>query len=636
MATMQTLIENIPSTPDIAALSAMNAPIVVVTKVSGAGKRGNDQLVINGQTGLTTNDILKLQDTLPTGNVIANSGPGVYRFEITDGDSGAKSVWQIRLGGVPIENAEPMGQRPVTPVISQPIIAAQQAAKAVPLAPDVQNLGNGWFYNPTLSLLTAPDGNLHVWRPGTALPQINLFGAVPAQAPSTALPALPPLLVGNPEAEAMRQQLSALQGQLSEAREREREQKRQDEIREMQTSFNRSIEETNKRFEMLVTKLSEPKNEDNGKLMDLERRLAEKDRIDGLRAEMKAQTDSLMAIMQAQTAANANKGVDPVVNMLTTMLTQMQANAGSNFTLLREMSNQERQMMERMMDKNAETMEKSGNLDIVTKVMGGMDMIFDRLRQVTQLEREISGGGNSGPDWMGVIKEVGSRAGSAMQMFMAAKAREADAAKTVAQAEIAKSQASVVHDRAAVAVARSRQQLTSVPAPAAEAADAPDAPAAAPETESAAVETPPVAPAPGAVELAKKGAQPKTLSDLSLKDLRKTFKGEPDAVFFGGFAEHVQSLRDEIAKNPNDNSAEDIASYVLQAREFIAAEAQEGRITHAAELMVAEQIAYLIERILPDVSEGLRSEIIKAIKRHLATEADAARVAAAAGKPTAS
>jgi septum formation topological specificity factor MinE len=53
-------------------------------------------------------------------------------------------------------------------------------------------------------------------------------------------------------------------------------------------------------------------------------------------------------------------------------------------------------------------------------------------------------------------------------------------------------------------------------------------------------------------------------------------------------------------------------------------------------LMVAEQIAYLIERILPDVSEGLRSEIIKAIKRHLATEADAARVAAATGKPTAS
>jgi hypothetical protein len=455
------------------------------------------------------------------------------------------------------------------------------------------------------------------------LPTLQNFN-VPTSAPSTALSALPNFVAASPESELLRQQLAVMQKELTDSRERERENNRQQEMRDLRDSFTKTLDETNKRLEAALTRLTERPQADP-ELADLKRRLESRDQLDAVRAETKAATDAMMALIRETTM---NKGVDPVVNMLTTMLTSMQANAGNNFQLLREMANQERATMVQMMDKHADSMEKSGNLDIVNKVMSGMDMIFDRLRKVTELEREIAGNGNAGVDWMGVIREVGSRAGSAVQAFQQAKAREADAARFTAQADIAKAQASVVHDKATVAIAHRQQpQVAAVPlaSPGEGAAEEASAAAPAPTTPAAvAASVPGTTPAPVA------------LSAATIKELRALFKNEPDELFFGGFVEMIHQLRAEISEKPSEYSAEDIAGYVLEAREYIAVEAQKGNVPHAAEIFVHGQIGYLVERILPEASEGLRSEIVKAVKQVLAVEADAARVAAATAGPVTS
>jgi len=639
--TITTMVENIPGTPDLAALSSMGNRIVVVSKVPGTGK-GGGTMVVNGQTGMEVSDILALHDTLPL-STIPFSGPGIYRFEVTDQDSGAKVTWQTRLGGVQVDNPAPAQMRAPVPAPS-PVAQAQHVSKTLPLAPSVQHLGNGWYYNPDLNLLTAPDGNLHVWRVGQALPRLSFdTPALPQATPIAALPTLG--LTPNPENEQLRQQLTVMQKDLADSRERERESQRSQEMRDLRDSLTKQVSDANARTEAILAKLSERPHE-NSEVTELKRRLESQEQLAAMRAETKATTDAIMALVRESTA---NKGVDPVVNMLTSMLTQMQANAGNNFTLLREMANQERNTMEKMMDKHAETMKESGNLDIVNKVMSGMDMIFDRLRKVTELEREIAGSGGSGVDWMSVIKEVGSKAGSAMQMFQAAKAQEARAQTAQAQAQIASAQAQVNHDRVVSEThkARAAIQAASQVAPTTTLAATPEAPVvapiSAPAPEEAAAVAPSSAPAASTSAPASSGKPakrarvriegvPPSLETATLTDLRALFKHETDEVFFGGFAEYVTQLREEVEK-PGENDAGTIAGYILQARELIASEAQKGNVPHAAELLVHGQVAYLVERMLPGVAEGLRSEIVKAVRQQLQSELDAERVAAASAPP---
>lgn len=640
--TITTLIENLPSTPDIAALSQMQDPLVYVTKISAVGnKKGQDSLVINGLTGLSQGDILKLQDTLPLGSVYAGSGPGVYRFEVTDQGSGAKLVWQIRLGGASIENAIPETAAARIQQATPMALPPAPPAKPIPPAPDAQNLGNGWIYNPALNLMTAPDGSLHNWRPGMPLPKIDFPSVPTASTPLAALPAFGAVPV-NPENELLRQQLAVTQKALEDLRERERETQRQNEIRDLRDSFTKLHETMNGKIESIVDKLTSRPAE-NMELIELKRRLESQDQLNAIRAETKATTDAILALIQNQ---NNNKGIDPVVNILTTMLAQQQTSAAESFRSMREQAMQERETMLRMTEKQAELAEKSSNPDMMSKMLGGLDMIFDRMRNLTQIEREISSGGSGGVDWMALIKETMGRAGSALQVYQQAKAREADALKVQAQAQIAASQERVVATKAAAAVKLSEQRALAAMAAAeatkpSEETEAEAEPEAEPTAEPEAVPANAISivpPTQVVVEQPTKANKPASkvapsLETATTAELRRLFKKEKDEVFFGGFFEIIQQLRSEIQTTPNKYSAEDIAGFVLNAREYISEAAKKGDIPHAAEIFAYGQVEYLVERILPTVSEGLRSEILKSIKAQLKTEEEAERIAAAAGKP---
>jgi hypothetical protein len=628
MANETIVVENLKDSPDLAVLKQMEAPVVVVIKLSPSGKKAANQLVVNGATGMNWQQILDLHDQLPLGTMIPNSGPGLYKFEVTDANTTAKVSWQIRLGSgvtseVPAASNE-VARSPFSGGVPAAVLAAVPAAvasvpvrpaPAVPPAPDAQNLGNGWVYNPSQEILTAPNGEMFIWRKGMDMPKMTPSSPVVSTAPAVPQPMFTSSTAASPEYDAMRQTLAATQAALAEAREAEKERARREEIRALQAQTAKALEESNKRFEALVQTLTKP--ERNSEVEELKRRLEESDRrreeserAAALRVEMQAQ----QAALEARLREMAPKGPDPMIGVLTEMLKDQRHSAEENIRSLRELMLAERQAAREttltpeklltMLERQAMLNKDDSKAEMASKMFSSFDMLMERMLKITQMEREM-GGASGGVDWMSVIKEIGSKAGSAMQMFQAAKAQEARAAAAQAEAVTAKA-----HAVAAQAQTRGR----ALPAGAAPAVPVSQA------AEGGPAPVPPKRQRPQVV--------PPKLEDAKVPELRALFKGEKDELFFGGSFEFVRQLRDEVASKPTEHSAEDIAGYILQAREIVAAEAEKGNIPHAAELMAANQYGYLLERILPTASEGLRSEIVKSIQAALTEEESAARIAA--------
>jgi hypothetical protein len=628
MSNEQPIVENLRDSPDVAVLKQIESPIVVVTKISATGKRSGNQLIVKGATGMSWQEILDLHDQILNGQ-IANGGPGLYKFEVTDQNTTAKVAWQTRLIGpgeaeeMPAPSALPMARSPFRPnVVPLPVnTAAAPPSRSIPPAADAQNLGNGWIYNPSLDLLTAPDGSMHSWRKNQPLPTIS----TPLPSSTVSAVTVPPMATfagstaANPEFETMRQTLAATQAALAEAKEREREAARQREIRELQERMERATAENNARFEALVAKLTETKP--NNEVEELKRRLEERDRedsrqreIERLRSEMKTQLEGVMALVRE----TSSKGPDPVVGVLTQMLADQRHAADLNVQSMRELMAQERAAAREttltpdkiitMLERQAAFSKDDTKEAMASRMFSMIDMMTERMMKFTQMERELGGGGG-GVDWMGIIRDVGKQVGSAVQMFQAVKAREAAAAAAASQAEAAKA-------AAITATAQAQARAHALPArPAAPAAPA-AATAAAPE------------PAVGRPKKPRVTVVPPSLSEAKPSELRALFKGETDEQFFGTALEFVQQLREEVATKPSTTSAEDIAGYILQARALLEEEAKKGNVSHAAELLVHGQFAYLLERLLPNVAEGLRSEVVKALKDQLQAEADAIRIEA--------
>jgi hypothetical protein len=113
-----------------------------------------------------------------------------------------------------------------------------------------------------------------------------------------------------------------------------------------------------------------------------------------------------------------------------------------------------------------------------------------------------------------------------------------------------------------------------------------------------------------------------------LPELREIFGPERDEAFFGAFYDHVKQLRMALLASPAQFSARKIAELLMQAREYLASEAQAGRgVPHAAEIWAHGQTGYLLERLLPEAAEGLRSEVVKALTILEAETEDAERIA---------
>lgn len=598
---MTVIEQQLPAEPDLAALSQMQNPIVMVHRITRGEKgRENTQLVINGLTGLSMADILKLQDQLPAGQ-IPNSGPGIYRFSVTDGDSAAKASWQTRLGGAvsdvpavvgtPGLPALPAAPGHTLPFGSVPTAAAVQAV-AVPLSATARPIGNGFYYDEALGLLTAPDGSIHAWRKGQPLPGLSTTAAGSTPVSALAGPGVP-FFAPSPELEVLKQALAASQRALEDS-QRQREQER------TETARQKEISELRDSIKDIASQLS-TRPVENAELAELKRRIESQDMIAALQANTKVQIDAVLAVVREQ---GNNRGVDPVISVITSMMQQGQQAAQESLRMIRETAGAERQTLMTVLDRQAAMAEKAAANNPLEKVGSILDVLVERFGRVMQIEREFSGGGG-GTDWVGIIKEAVGKAGSAVEMYQQAKAQEARATEASARAQIATAQASVSRDRALVAMKGGK------------AAPAPARPAPAPAP----------APTPVAPSTRVRVALP-DLEKATVAELREIFGPERDESFFGAFYDHVKQLRMALLSAPSEFSARKIAELLMQAREHLAAEAQAGRgVPHAAEIWAHGQTGYLLERLLPEAAEGLRSEIVKALTLLEAEAEDAERIA---------
>lgn len=576
----------LPSEPDMGALQLMQNPVVNVYKITkGDRGRENAQLVVNAAT-MSYQEVLKLQDTLPMGK-IANSGPGVYRFSVIDQDGVSKTSWECRLGGGTLDN--PLQGLPTLPTVptGQPVQAgaAVPGWNAVAVSPTARPIGNGFFYDESLQLLTAPDGSLHSWRRGQPPPAI-LTASTPATSTTvTPVAQMPTFSTGMPELEATKAALANTQRALEELQ-------RQQEVERREAAHRQEMSELREALKDLTTKLAERPGE-NAEVAELKRRFESQGQLDAIRAENKSTLDALMTMVREM---GNNRGVDPMITMLTQLMGQQNTSAAEMLRAVREAGAEERRTFSAMLDRQALMAEKAAANNPLEKVGSLLDTLVERFGRILQIEREFSGGGG-GFDWGSIIREALSRAGSAMQIYSQAKDNEA-------RAMAARAQASIVHDRAQVALRGAKPAV------------APGAPAG-------------VSP----IRQPRVKVQMPDLDKATIKELRAIFNSERDEIFFGDFYPHVQELRTAITSAPTEFPAKRIAGLLMQTREFIAELAKRGHVPHAAEIWAYNQLAYLIERLLPEFSEGLRSEVVKALAVLQQEEESAARVAANESPP---
>jgi hypothetical protein len=642
---IQQLDAGLKSTPDLVILNQMQNPIVVVIKVlddrASGGKR-KDQLIINGQTGLTAAQILQLQDDLPTARY-PKGGPGTYRFEVTDQGTTVKDVWQVRLGSPGDEAAaqtisRPGGMMSAAPPIQRGPAMASPNLPAIPVSPDVENLGNGFVYHKVLKILTVPDGRVFQWEPGKAFPDLSMVSTAMVN-PATPISSFGASMFSqqvSPEVAELRAQTAALQTELAKSREEARERAQQAEIAALRESQEKSIAALTAKFEAIVEKITAtPK--DNTELIELRRKLEDRDRQDALRAEINAKMESLTALVRESAST---KGPDPMINVLMQMMNQQAQGAQETMRLMRESANSQlaasQSSSERFLDfmqKQADAAKDSNSSIINEKFVSVLSGVMDTMLRVKEAEARIAGGGN-GPDWMAVIQTLADKGGTALNALAQAQSKKAQAETAKAQAVTVTARAQAVADARATAELRARAaeaQPPALPAQPLEGEAARDALAAEmfpkrePET-SAAHETTVTPLRPVTSEehppRRKGGKQENLLLKASLPELRSAFGGIGDAIFFGPFMESVDELRAEIEKSPGEYSSDDVAQFVLDAREFIAQALQEngGKIPLVVDMLAHNRFDYLFERMLPKAGQAFWGEAATALRAKLAAE----------------
>lgn len=514
------------SAPDLSKLAGMTARVVQVTK--HLSKQGAGQLVVPAWKNVSTDQITSLQTELP-----AKFGAGTYKFEVYDEGGPEKDSWIVRLG----PEAQEM---PEVHMDHSGGNGGNGGGNFGGAPAAVRNLGNGYSYDAELGLLITPDKRAIQWRPGEELPGATPRPAAAASTPpwaSWATPASTPpwasLGWGNIPVDRSSDddKVKALEARLRETElrneQRQAEAERRRETEQMLARLEQQRVEDNKRFEMLLAKLSESakpvgpdpqveilkasmeqmrlqheatSRESEARLRETETRRRE----DQLRAEMKAMQD---ATTMALREATANKA-DPMIPLLTTMMNQQQMAALESVKAIRDQSLAQAAAAERTAIgplQLVDLMKKSD--EGATAINKSMVEMFQNLMGMAQgLVREQAEmhSGSGGPAWLPIAQEGVQTLGRVAAMYAQAKAgaeQKASIAERQAQVAAERQQRAIIQQQQQQQLSAARQRQQQQPAPAPQAA--PVAPSVSLRDAAAArVFTRPVSPAQSARDAA--------------------------------------------------------------------------------------------------------------------------------------
>lgn len=430
------------STPDVNKLNAFNNPIVTVTRHKAA--RGTPGFSVVASLPMKAMDILGLQTTLPI-----NYGPGYYKFTVADTAGGDSESWMVALGKPDEMEVSPM-PGPAGP--SMPPVPPVNA----PLDPETKQIMPGWFYNESTGLLMTPWREAVQWRQGEALPKPPTPAA---SGPAPHLQVVPPN--ANPwswpapqsswgggwggypvnsgesdEVKMLKERLAAQdrQRELDQLREdqrrRDEEQKRREEERERREEER--ARQTTAMFEKLAaaltTKPAGPSPEElrlqreaedsRRRAEEAERRHEEERREAQRREEARAAEDRHREEMRAlkdAVAANKPDPMSPMIGMLTTLMTNMQASSAETVRTIKDTLAAGTASAERFMMSPAQVFdmvrnEKTGAAEMSQVVLATTKEMMGAQKEMYQNLLQIAGDSNQ-PAWVGLASEAMQKIG---------------------------------------------------------------------------------------------------------------------------------------------------------------------------------------------------------------------------------
>lgn len=426
------------SQPDISRLNTFTGHTVTVTKHL-APRNVNGQMVV-ATTQMPLKAILDLITTLPL-----QHGPGYYMFRVADTGGSGEDDWMVRLGP---EMQEGSSMLPGSPAPNP--YGTASGMPSGPLSEGVRQIGPGYFYDENLGTLVTPWRAIVQWRPGEALPQAP--SGTTAAGTATNATAWPP--AGGPgwgawggypvedskATKALEAQIADMQRRAemdairADQQRREEEQRRREEERDRRDQQRR--EEERREFQAIIERLtakptgpSEIEMRLQREVEETKRRLEEQQREETRRRELQAQEDRFRAELRAQQEKTdailhelkATPKNDPMMAVMTTILSGAQQQASDAVRAIRESSERTATAQERHTTQIMEAMrtDKTGAAEMAKTMLENTRNMVELQGSVYQqmLEQASSGGApwyadaiqNATKQIGAVVAAVGSR-----------------------------------------------------------------------------------------------------------------------------------------------------------------------------------------------------------------------------------
>lgn len=617
------------SAPDVAKINTFNVILVTVTRFMQA--RGTVGTAILTTQRMTKDALFALSVSLPL-----QHGPGFYKFDVYDEGGMGNDEWLVKLGPEqPQEGYSMSGPTGVLP---------PGPGAGVPVGEGVVHLGHGFYYNEALSTLTTPWRTVHNWKQGDPMPtQPTSASAAPhlSLVPPNAAPGSWPQGSGwgnFPVNESQSSRERELEARIAASDRRADEERRDRAMEAIRVEMRQQTEAQNLRLEKLIERMSAkpagPSDEvlemrrNNERLeresAELRRDSAQRERDLQLRAEMKDQ-QAKFELMIREISANKQ---DPMLPMIMQMMQASQTSAQEAVKAIQAAttaaSTSNERSTQQMLTQLASTMMNPMQLmQMVESARStgaeGSKLLVESMKESLGMQREVFGqlldvaGQGQQPPWVSIVNEALSKVGAVGE---ALARRQAQQTPPPPQPRPMQQQRPPQQQQ----VPRPpQQQVPSNGAPAAglPPAQTPPPAAAAPASKGkkgkgkSVGETPPPA--------GQKGYTIEQLRDASVEDIRASVAPLGDDEFFGPvLLPFAKQIREEVKSGMK---AEGAAEMLLRNRAYLQSL---GTMPPAVELLYADHLEVLIERLLPDAEPAYRETVVEAIEKQLDAETNGA------------
>lgn len=619
---------NPKTAPDMAKITAMTEPKVIASKKVAKGARA----VVNGAQLKTVDELFGYYTSLPQ-----QAGPGTFEFEVFDAAGSDRDKWAIQLGATnddEQQQGDPMLNSPT------PTPPAVDATGIVPGKPT--NIGNGYYLtlsptDPTRGWLTTPSRQMIEWREGMPLTGVGIGS--PTGAPSSPAPTngsgwgAYPAVGGNsgPSADAQ-----FYKDQLNELERRRQEDKQQQALKDMEDRFTRVIDESTKRYEALISKLTEKPPGPSPETLELKARLEAAERATA-ESQRRAEEDRRESQHRAEIQA-MNQRIETVLrevkdskpDTLTTLLPSFMAAMEKSSSAIQTMTAQQLQSLaSRIMEpKEVVSMiqmakDRSPDAALNKEYMEAMRGVFSMMQEAIRLEREANPGE---PLWVGMLRQGFDKVGQLGQTYMNMQAHREEVRARPAAAPFRQApQQQQREQREEAPQTRAAEAAPMTPDEEREAAAASYFRGGQPEEAEPEAEViqpdevinPPANMTPREAGEAGRHANER-LASLTSEQIRGMIDGMDENQFFGPVVERVVELRQSVANG--EIQPPDIVGVLFEAYETLQGF---NLLPPAMELFKVGQFEVLLERLLPDTDPLFRRQIEEILRERFAEATEA-------------